>query len=202
MSDFTCDRRAKRKPLVVREGELNVAFIETFRSLKNLVNDTIRDRAVLENNFRANFDELNRVKVTDAEFSRLLEEIITPVSFSAAGALRERNLRHDVLLCHLRLLQEFDKDQKDGASRSCHSALSRQVLENVASFLGVGQFGVVLEQRRIGDTDEVAGVKTPSHTKVFYDVSDERVPDTPMIFEKLFDGLKAQFSVRATRIDA
>ncbi|MGE3988917.1 type I restriction endonuclease subunit R, partial [Pseudorhodoplanes sp.] len=51
----------------------------------------IRDRAMLERNFRAKFEELNRVRLTDSEFARLLDDIVTPDVFTAASRLRERN---------------------------------------------------------------------------------------------------------------
>src|SRR5205823_5446687 len=49
------------------------------------------DRATLEKNFRAKFEALNRVRLTDGEFQRFLEKIITPDVFAAARTLREIN---------------------------------------------------------------------------------------------------------------
>ena len=60
-------------------------------SLKYEYRPDIRDRASLEANFRAKFEALNRVNLTDAEFRRLLDEVVTPDVFLAARALRERN---------------------------------------------------------------------------------------------------------------
>ncbi|MFA5203230.1 MAG: type I restriction endonuclease subunit R, partial [Lentisphaeria bacterium] len=51
----------------------------------------IRDRAALESNFRQKFETLNRVRLTDGEFHRLLDELITPDVFTAARVLREKN---------------------------------------------------------------------------------------------------------------
>ena len=48
----------------------------------------IRDRTALEANFRKQFEALNRVRLTDAEFQRLLDEIITSDVFAAAQILR------------------------------------------------------------------------------------------------------------------
>src|SRR6185437_742238 len=44
-----------------------------------------------EKNFREKFETLNRVTLTDAEFRRLLDEIVTPDVFTAAHTLRNRN---------------------------------------------------------------------------------------------------------------
>lgn len=51
----------------------------------------IRDRVTLEKNFRDKFEASNRVNLTDGEFQRLLDEIITPDVFTSAHTLRERN---------------------------------------------------------------------------------------------------------------
>jgi len=75
----------------VREDDIEQAFIGKLQSLKYECRDDIRDRAALEKNFREKFNALNRVTLTDGEFSRLLEEIVTPDVFTAARTLRERN---------------------------------------------------------------------------------------------------------------
>lgn len=45
----------------------------------------IRDRAALETNFRQHFEALNRVRLTDAEFARLLDGIVTADIFPPPG---------------------------------------------------------------------------------------------------------------------
>ena len=76
---------------VLKEQEIEDAFIEKLRSLKYIYRGDIRDRAALESNFRQKFETLNRVKLTDGEFQRLLDELITPDVFTAARVLREKN---------------------------------------------------------------------------------------------------------------
>lgn len=75
----------------VREDSIEYGFIGTLQSLKYDYRDDIRDRAALEKNFREKFETLNRVKLTDAEFARLLDEIVSPDVFSAAKTLRSIN---------------------------------------------------------------------------------------------------------------
>jgi type I restriction enzyme R subunit len=72
------------------ERQLEEQFIEKLRSLKYEYRGDIRDRAALERNFREKFESLNQVRLTDGEFPRLLDEIITPDVFAAARTLRER----------------------------------------------------------------------------------------------------------------
>ena len=73
------------------EHQLEEAFIEKLRSLKYEYRPDIRDRATLEQNFREKFEALNRVRLTDGEFARLLDEIVTPDVFAAAKTLRSIN---------------------------------------------------------------------------------------------------------------
>ena len=73
------------------EQAIEQALIEKLGDLKYGYRSDIRDRATLEQNFREKFEALNRVHLTDGEFSRLLEQIITPDVFAAARHLRERS---------------------------------------------------------------------------------------------------------------
>jgi type I restriction enzyme R subunit len=73
------------------EQEIEQLLIEKLGELKYTYRPDIRDRAALDKNFREKFEALNRVHLTDSEFHRLLEEIITPDVFAAARHLRERN---------------------------------------------------------------------------------------------------------------
>jgi len=73
------------------ERQLENRLIGKLQDLKYEYRADIRDRAALEKNFRKKFDALNHVRLTDAEFQRLLNEIVTPDVFTAAHTLRNRN---------------------------------------------------------------------------------------------------------------
>ena len=76
---------------VVREHDIETGFVEKLRDLKYTDRPDIRDRATLEQNFREKFEALNRVRLTDGEFARLLDEIVTPDVFAASKTLRAIN---------------------------------------------------------------------------------------------------------------
>ena len=73
------------------ERDLEEALVTKLQDLKYEYRPDIRDRAALEKNFRQKFESLNRITLTDGEFQRLLDEIVTPDVFTAARTLRERN---------------------------------------------------------------------------------------------------------------
>ena len=66
------------------EQKIEHDLISKLADLKYDYRSDIIDRDSLELNFRQKFEELNRVKLTDSEFTRLLEQIITPDVFTAA----------------------------------------------------------------------------------------------------------------------
>ena len=76
---------------MTREKQIEEGFIAKLKELKYTYREDIHDRDSLERNFRVKFEALNRVHLTDSEFGRLLEEIITPDVFVASQRLRERN---------------------------------------------------------------------------------------------------------------
>ena len=77
--------------MTTTENQIENGLIEKLVELKYVYRADIRDRAALEKNFREKFEALNRVHLTDSEFARLLDGIVTPDVFTAAKHLREKN---------------------------------------------------------------------------------------------------------------
>ena len=76
--------------MITPERDLEESLVTKLRDLKYEYRPEIRDRAKLEANFREKFEALNRVNLTDGEFQRLLDEIVTPDVYEAARSLRNR----------------------------------------------------------------------------------------------------------------
>ncbi|MGA1602910.1 MAG: hypothetical protein ACO4CG_11565, partial [Prochlorothrix sp.] len=70
--------------MTLKEAQIEQHLIETLQDLKYTYRPDIRDKATLEQNFREKFEALNRVRLTDAEFARLRDEIVNADVFQAA----------------------------------------------------------------------------------------------------------------------
>jgi hypothetical protein len=93
------------------------------------------------------------------------------------------------------LLQVLDQARKADDLRAYHFALLRQVLENVASFLGKGQFGFVLSQIGIDNPNDTADIiNTLSHKKVYYYEADRLVPDRRQMLETVLTKLQEKYN--------
>jgi type I restriction enzyme R subunit len=75
--------------MLATESQIEKDLIQKLVELKYAYRPDIRDRESLEANFRQKFEALNRVNLTNAEFARLRDEIITPDVYLAAKRLRE-----------------------------------------------------------------------------------------------------------------
>ncbi|MCB4755395.1 MAG: DEAD/DEAH box helicase family protein, partial [Sulfurovum sp.] len=94
----------------VKESDIELDFIKKLKELKYTYRKDIRDKLALEANFRQKFQELNRVNLTDNEFNRLLEEIVSPDVFKTSKRLRETNTfeREDGTPLHYTLVNTKD----------------------------------------------------------------------------------------------
>jgi type I restriction enzyme R subunit len=76
---------------MIKETQIEESLIAKLSDLKYSHRPDIRDKQALEGNFREKFQALNRVNLTDSEFTRLRDEIINPDVFTASKRLREIN---------------------------------------------------------------------------------------------------------------
>src|SRR5690606_6864557 len=97
------------------EIQLEEALIKQLTELKYTYRSDIVDRKTLELNFRTKFEALNRVRLSDNEFLRLREEIISPDVFTSSKLLRERQYfqREDGTPLHYTLVNIKDWCKND-----------------------------------------------------------------------------------------
>jgi len=77
--------------MTLKENRIEQGLINKLEDLKYTYRPDIHDRQTLESNFRKHFEALNRINLTDSEFARLRDDIVTADLFTAATILRERN---------------------------------------------------------------------------------------------------------------
>lgn len=110
------------------------------------------------------------------------------------GVLSLEKDGHEVILYHLRLLQVLMKARRLNKLRAFHFALLRQVLENIASFLGKGQFSYALDRIGIGDANDLANiVNTLSHKRVYAYESDLLNDESRKTLETVLDKLQETY---------
>ena len=95
---------------MTKENQIEESLINKLKDLKYIYRDDIIDRYSLEKNFKEKFESLNRVTLTDSEFSRLKEEIINSDVFISSKLLRQTNSfqREDGTILHYTLVNIKD----------------------------------------------------------------------------------------------
>ncbi len=109
------------------------------------------------------------------------------------GELVLKDFTKDVFLYHLHLLQVL-KVASEEQLYTYHFSLLRQLLENVASFLGTGRIGHTLAQIGIERPDDAANViNTHSHKNVYYDQTEIMNNAEEGCFNDIFDKLVSKY---------
>lgn len=108
------------------------------------------------------------------------------------------NYSQDVFLYHLhlfKLLSDNVEHSVNGILDSYNFVLLRQLLENIASFLGKsGTFGFALSQIGISNADEVAKtINEESHKDVYYYQTSLMSPEQMTLFTEVFNQIKTTF---------
>ncbi len=95
---------------MIKENTIEKNLIKQLTDLKYTYRPDIVDRKTLEQNFREKFENQNRVRLTDNEFARLREQIITADTFAASKMLRARQSfeKEDGTLLHFTLVNIKD----------------------------------------------------------------------------------------------
>lgn len=99
-----------------------------------------------------------------------------------------------VFLYHLHLLQKLKKARDNDELYGYHFVLLRQVLENIASFLGVGQFAYVLQQIGINEARIPNMINVLSHKNIFYYETDTISPSNKEDLKDILHGLFTKYN--------
>jgi hypothetical protein len=98
--------------------------------------------------------------------------------------------RKGTVLYHLLLLQVVSDAIDDDKLYTYHFVLLRQILESIASFLGEGRFGYVLDKMSIPDPNIKADIiNTLSHEKVYTQKISQMGDDNKKLFITVFNEL-------------
>ncbi|MGY5849195.1 type I restriction endonuclease subunit R [Salegentibacter sp. F14] len=100
---------------MTKEHQIEENLIAQLKELKYTHRPDITNKKTLEQNFKAKFEALNRVRLSDSEFLRLREEIIKPDVFAASKLLREKQYfqREDGTPLHYTLVNIKDWCKND-----------------------------------------------------------------------------------------
>ena len=95
---------------MTKEQQIEESLITRLTDIQYIYRPDIRNREALEQNFRDKFEALNKARLTDTEFARLLDSIISPDVFACSETLRNRNTfeRDDGTPLHFQLVNLKD----------------------------------------------------------------------------------------------
>ena len=109
------------------------------------------------------------------------------------GNLILKDFKKDVFLYHLHLLQEIKHAISNGLY-SYHFVLLRQLLENIASFVGSGRFSYILEQIGLNDSTNIAKMTNILSHKNLYTYEFYRMsPENESLYREIFDKLITKY---------
>lgn len=161
----------------------------TVASLMNLIDKHYRKRKIIITTHHIGLYTILGAWLTKSEHKdSYKKELQTYILKKEGDRVFLVNDDKDVLLYHLELLQILQDAINNDKIYAYHFAYLRQILENIASFLGVGRFSYTLEQ--IGIDKDVANiVNALSHKNVFRYEFVELVPDNKELFKRIFKAI-------------
>lgn len=116
-----------------------------------------------------------------------------------------KNHKTSIFLYHLYLLQvlkkaidDDTKDDIDGGLYTYHFVLLRQVLENISSFLGSGQFSYVLQQIKVEDVENTTRIiNSLSHQSAYRSQIAIMGSDNKQTFKYVFNKLITKYKFKS-----
>lgn len=166
----------------------------TSATIYDLIEKQYKDRKIIITTHHIGFYSILSNWLTKGEESQRYKKITKTVILNKNNdVLSLESHEGSVFLYHLHLLKILNKASRE-ALFTYHFALLRQVLENIASFLGTGQFSYVLRQIGIEDENEISRIiNSLSHQKVYYYQIEKMNPDNERTFKEIFGKLKNKY---------
>ena len=169
-------------------------FITAF-TIYGLIEQHFKDRKIIITTHHVGLFSILFDQLLKGEKSSKYKKYTKPLILSGKhGDLSLEKYNKDVFLYHLRLLQLLKLAEDNGSVKSYHFVLLRQVLENVASFLGTGRVSHVLEEIGMEDAGPDSQIiNTLSHKNIYFYESDELVQDNKELFTEILEKLMDKY---------
>jgi len=173
----------------------------TALSLMKLIEEYSDDRKIIVTSHHIGFFSILHNWLTKGEkkdkYTKHTDTYI--LSKDESGGLSLGSPNNTVFLYHLHLLQVLHKAKEDDTLSAYHLVLLRQLLENIASFLGVGRFGYVLKKIGVEDVSDTSNrINVLSHKNIFTYESDVITQDNKDLIVEILEKLQATYSFKLT----
>lgn len=168
----------------------------TAQSIFNLIESNLEKRIIISTHhiglFSILFDWLRRGDKS-GKFVKLSKPLILS---NRKGEVSLKSPSGDVFLYHLHLLQTL-KEALDNQLCLYHFVLLRQVIENIASFLGSGKMSFVLSEIEVANVNEtMARINSLSHQNSYRLQFNEMSEVETTLFKEVFEKLIAKYNFK------
>ena len=174
----------------------------TALSIMNLIENYSGERKIIITSHHIAFFSILANCLTKGEKSEKYKDRseLYILSKNEDGSLSLENPKKATFLYHLHLLQVLNKAKDDNTLGAYHFVLLRQLLENIASFMGVGRFGYVLEKIGIEDVSNTSNrLNVLSHKNIFTYESEVITPENKDLIIEILDKLQNKFDFKIPR---
>jgi hypothetical protein len=170
-------------------------FVTAF-TIYDLIESQFQNRKIIVTTHHIGlFSILHNYLLKGEKSGKFKDRVRAVILSGKRGELSRETRSQDVFLYHLRMLQLLNKAKDAGEVKAYHLVLLRQVLENVASFLGTGRVSYVLDQIGVEDVEDKARIlNTLSHKNIYFYETDELVNDSLDLFEEIFSKLMIKYN--------
>ncbi|BCD59484.1 MULTISPECIES: AAA family ATPase [unclassified Nitratiruptor] len=173
----------------------NNIFI-TALSIMNLIKNYSSNRKIIITTHHIGFFSIIANWLTKGEKSNKYRELIEIyiLGKQTDGELFLEKPKNAIFLYHLHLLKVLNEAKNENRLVAYHFVLLRQLLENIASFLGTGRFSYVLEKIGITDANDISNrLNVLSHKNIFTYESEIITSDSKHLIIEILDKLQDKF---------